>query len=376
MPLDTGGSAIARTDSRVSPRKKHLSKPVCSRRWAAVLVAVALICVAWSVRTTVLVHLYVESQPAATADVVCQPPTGVVSACDQWHQLPRAGCCSDSSWNGGHDDNSVNMAAETADPRANWKVLIVTLLGGTWVPENEVGATSMANKQRYARRHGYSVVNGAHLVNTTRRSQWSKPLIVAHYLRTRPDVDLLAFVDADTLFMRMDVPLVSFVHPELDTVVMASDFNGINSGVYMVRNTEWARRWFGGMWNVGPTPRHCSYYDQYAVQLLLGSTRCHAATRALPTQQEVEDARRHVRIVPQRVMNSYPASSVTTLRAARWAGRYEHGDFMVHLAGTWWQSKTRLFMAIAKRVTNRGKLCATLPVANRCREGLQVPAGD
>lgn len=164
-------------------------------------------------------------QPPPSPLIVLVPPTGVVTPAMQCEQLPRASgaastrpgntprCCrvADADLN---DDSAAREVAasagtDTGDPRSQWRVLLVTLLHGpTWRRGSEFGDASWDNKLRYAQRHGYELADGSGLVNASRHPAWSKALIVSHYLHTRRDVDVVAFFDADALFMRSDVPLV------------------------------------------------------------------------------------------------------------------------------------------------------------------------
>lgn len=310
-------------------------------------------------------------QPPPSPLIVLVPPTGVVTPAMQCEQLPRASgaastrpgntprCCrvADADLN---DDSAAREVAasagtDTGDPRSQWRVLLVTLLHGpTWRRGSEFGDASWDNKLRYAQRHGYELADGSGLVNASRHPAWSKALIVSHYLHTRRDVDVVAFFDADALFMRSDVPLVQYLHPTLDHVVMGTDWNGANSGVFLVRNTLWSRTFFASMWGVGPSPKHCGMWDQYAWHVRLNvNTKCDV--RGVASAAEVADARCHVRLVPQRVLNANVAFAFS-VKSRVIEGGYRHGDLLVHLASNtqmfgWHRAKHPLFLALAREAS-------------------------
>ena len=97
-------------------------------------------------------------------------------------------------------------------------------------------AASIANKQAYADTHGYDVIVDGDIIDETRPTSWSKLLAMRKYL---PYYDFLLYVDADTLVTNYDIKLEDIVDYGYDQV-LAADRNGLNCGVWLIRNTPWS----------------------------------------------------------------------------------------------------------------------------------------
>jgi hypothetical protein len=112
---------------------------------------------------------------------------------------------------------------------------------------SEMTRMSVLNKQRYAAKHGYElVVAGSEPgdINPARPPAWSKLLAMRRHL---PRFDFLLFTDVDTLVMNFDVTLDEMVarsgEESSSDLIFTEDWNGLNSGVFMLRNSSWTH-WF------------------------------------------------------------------------------------------------------------------------------------
>lgn len=113
-------------------------------------------------------------------------------------------------------------------------------------------------------------------------------------------------------------------------LVVTEDINGVNSGVFFVRQSEWSKNFLDVWWNQ-------TSFIQF------GSTKSgdNAAMYHLIDNLSPEEMQDHVRISSmQCLFNSYPWSptwrSIYRLVLSPqtiWRGTYSKGDFMVHLAG-------------------------------------------
>ncbi|CAL9087239.1 unnamed protein product [Musa textilis] len=198
-----------------------------------------------------------------------------------------------------------------------------------------VGKAVAGNKQAYAARMGYVLVDAGGMVDHSRPPSWSKILAVRSQL---PHYDWVFWNDADTMVMNPALSLESILyaaigHVNLDAspdLVVTEDTNGVNAGVFFVRRSEWSDKFLQTWWNQTSFVRFGSTKsgDNDALKHLL---------RTLPA----EELRAHVAVSPaQCLFNSYPW--VPTLKSlhrlftsprATWNGVYSDGDFLVHLAG-------------------------------------------
>ena len=180
-------------------------------------------------------------------------------------------------------------------------------------------AASIANKQMYADAHGYDVIVDGDVIDVTRPTSWSKLLAMRKYL---PYYDFLLYVDADTLVANADVKLEDIVDYGYDQI-LAADRNGLNCGVWLIRNTPWSLWFLDEMWAqtqlVNPSSFVLFHYEQRAMHHLYQSKVWRNAVKE-PAYLQANTVRARTKVVNACVFNSYPA----------W---YKKGDFIVHLAG-------------------------------------------
>ncbi|XP_008794285.2 probable alpha-1,6-mannosyltransferase MNN10 [Phoenix dactylifera] len=191
------------------------------------------------------------------------------------------------------------------------------------------------NKRAYAERMGYDFIDARRLVDPSRPPNWSKILAIRSHLR---HYDWLFWNDADTLVTNPDISLESILNVAIGysdlkaspDLVVTEDFNGVNSGVFFFRRSEWSEKFLDTWWNQTSFVRFGSTLsgDNAAMKHLIDS---------LPS----EELRDHVRVSPmQCLFNSYPwfptwknAHRLISSPLTTWRGAYSDGDFMVHLAG-------------------------------------------
>ncbi|KAJ4805642.1 hypothetical protein LUZ62_018208 [Rhynchospora pubera] len=208
---------------------------------------------------------------------------------------------------------------------------------GGWKRRSFVGMREAVwgNKRRYAERMGYDFVDATELVDPSRPPNWSKILAVRSCLRV---YDWVFWNDADTVITNLDVALETILFgligygdvkltPDL---VVTEDLNGVNSGVFFMRKSDWSERFLQKWW------------DQTSF-IQFGSTKSgdNAALRHLIDSLPDEESQLHILISPMQCLcNSYPwfpsLKSLYRLLISpqkTWQGVYSDGDFIVHLAG-------------------------------------------
>eukprot|EP00208_Stichococcus_sp_RCC1054_P005833 CAMPEP_0206142774 /NCGR_PEP_ID=MMETSP1473-20131121/18136_1 /ASSEMBLY_ACC=CAM_ASM_001109 /TAXON_ID=1461547 /ORGANISM="Stichococcus sp, Strain RCC1054" /LENGTH=1052 /DNA_ID=CAMNT_0053537897 /DNA_START=385 /DNA_END=3544 /DNA_ORIENTATION=+ len=111
-------------------------------------------------------------------------------------------------------------------------------------------ALGVANKQDYARRHGWEVHLSAENVDPTAIGNFNKMAFIKKMLNDTPraDAEWIWWTDADTLITDMAFEFPFHRYAEYDLVVWGQkeriqdgDLEGINCGVMMFRNSAWSR---------------------------------------------------------------------------------------------------------------------------------------
>jgi len=172
-----------------------------------------------------------------------------------------------------------------------------------------------ANKQEYARRHGYTYIVHREAAEGLWDKRWTKVKALQENLQ---NFDWVFWTDLDSVIVEKDVRLEEFIDWHYD-IVISEDGQTINNGMFFLKNSEFSF-WFLQRWWASCDPDSHTWFDQDGMELVL--------------QNELKLARRdplhsHVKLVPQCAFNSYPFFE----GANGLHGVYMYGDFAVHLAG-------------------------------------------
>lgn len=219
--------------------------------------------------------------------------------------------------------SKVNPAAETSAPllelgvKRGTRFAILTLCDAN---AGYICTASAANKRQYATLHGYDLIVSTEVADRSRPAAWSKILEVRKHL---PQYDWLMFIDVDTLIMNPEVRLEDIADDSVDQVI-AADHNGVNSGVWLVRNTPWMMWFLDELWAQEQLVRgpYLFHYEQRAFHHLFRTEPWvkQASLWGSKPYGNSADVRAHSKIVNQCVFNTM----------LPW---YVSGDFVVHLAG-------------------------------------------
>uniref|UniRef100_A0A7S2WUX7 Nucleotide-diphospho-sugar transferase domain-containing protein n=1 Tax=Rhizochromulina marina TaxID=1034831 RepID=A0A7S2WUX7_9STRA len=231
---------------------------------------------------------------------------------------------------------------------------------GMW--SSQLSQDSLENKRQYAQRHGYDlVVARGKDIDRSRPAAWSKFKAMRKHL---PRYDYLLYTDADTIVMNQEVKLESLVGDGSADVIITEDWNGVNTGVFMLRNSTWTYWFLREAWGLqGSEQEHMALhdrsaggmkypfeYEQRAVHYLLQTEiwterhlpRYRPAITFEGALQTSETMWRHVQLLPQCALNSYmlyPSFFRRGYVSAQWVA----GDFVVHMAGHKGSNKQQLF---------------------------------
>lgn len=190
---------------------------------------------------------------------------------------------------------------------------------------------SIQNKRAYCALHGYTLLLAdGHMIDRSRPAAWSKVLALRHFL---PSYDWIVYMDTDTLVMNPDIKIETLIDERYD-VVISEDWNGVNTGVFLTRNSTWSWWLLDELWKQRQlvSGYYPFEYEQRAFHLLLQTPLWRA--RGLEKYHGASEIRQHFKIIPQCAMNSYMLSPFRTLTGASvTTSQYVPGDFVVHMAG-------------------------------------------
>lgn len=165
------------------------------------------------------------------------------------------------------------------------------------------------SKRDYCQKHGYDFIFCEAQVDPSRSIYWSKLLLALQVLETDA-YQWIVWLDADTIIMNQDIPLEDIIDKNVNFSI-GKDWNGINSGVFYLRSCEWSRQFLTDVYSRTDCLSH-HWPEQIAMA------------------REIEENPEYgplVKIVPQRLFNSYPHETSSSL-----ASTYQPGDFLIHFA--------------------------------------------
>ena len=184
----------------------------------------------------------------------------------------------------------------------NPRFAVVTLHDKSMARVGKVTATIV---REYAATHRYEFICHKRPIDPARHPAWNKIVALRNVLEKR-DLTWALWIDADAVVMNHRIPAETLIPRNVD-VVFASDFNGLNSGIFMVRRCAWSLKFldtllFLGDINHDPDGMGMKW-EQNTIKHVLKNFSGFAE---------------HVALLPERQMNS----SVNS---------FEPGDFVLHL---------------------------------------------
>jgi hypothetical protein len=180
-----------------------------------------------------------------------------------------------------------------------------------------LGTLTAPNKADYCRRHGYAWLPFREGFDSSRPVAWSKILFLRRHLA---DYDWLMWSDVDSAITNPALGLESLVKRAGDLLI-TRDGTGLNSGSFLIRNCAWSHRFLQAAWE-------CPDTDDYRRHFEITTDRMWE-NRAFLLLAPAPAHRAHVRVIPQRQLNSYPPE----FSAPHPGSAHAEGDFVVHLPG-------------------------------------------
>lgn len=132
------------------------------------------------------------------------------------------------------------------------KIGIILLYGrsaaGGW--DEDIMKKVLHNRYSYASHHGYDVINCNDLIDRTRPVAWSKFLALLHYLLF---YDYMMYIDMDVVIMQPSITIESLIFATEKSadadLILQADWNGLNTGIFLAKNTTWTRDFLQLAWN-------------------------------------------------------------------------------------------------------------------------------
>ena len=294
-------------------------------------------------------------------------------------------------------------------PKAKPKIALVAVmdrrpdadLAGSNTPafkrlSNKLMSQSLEQQRAYASFWGYDHVlwEGQEAKNTAllkgRPVAWGKLLALQEALET---YDYALYLDLDLAIVQPMLSLEGFVgrlEEEGKDLLVAEDGNGVNTGVMLLRKSEWSQWFLGELWRVGESLVDCDcifYYEQRVFHHALQTEQWRKGykwwTRHIPligwfrnplrghppgpTLQSLpllhpnytpvasaDEIWKHVELAPQCAFNS--------------VNSFTDSEFIVHFAGQKGRRKEKLMEHYGRLAQERLEKVA-MPLRERLREG-------
>ncbi len=187
------------------------------------------------------------------------------------------------------------------------KIAIVTLFTEEIADYGEIGA---ANKQAYARRHGYDCFIYRERLDGSRHPAWSKLGAIKRHL---PNYDWVFWTDADSLVMNGEqtLELIIVGHEDKDMILTWEvGSSSVNTGEWLIRNTAWSAAALYAIGHATCPNMRPEWFEQGALNAWLAADKTRWS---------------HLAALHPRVMNSTPAVARFSYLSV-----WRYGDFIIH----------------------------------------------
>ena len=230
---------------------------------------------------------------------------------------------------------------------------------------------SIHNHRAYALIHNYSYFYYNEQLNPSRPPQWAKISIIRHILALPRKFDWLLWLDSDAIILKLGKSVENILdHFNVSInvkLVFSGDTNAMNTGVMLLRRSDWVLNALKEVWDIGETlslnPKVGMGYDNAAFSMFLAGCNSSSSYEQLrlcfnasdlgatsnSSKLRIENADpeiyrlmlspqvlTHVLPVPHKLFNCY---------------RTEDAKFVVHFAGYHERTKSRRMAVAMRRVT-------------------------
>lgn len=188
------------------------------------------------------------------------------------------------------------------------KIALLTLVLGS-EEYRKIVKYGHLGKELYAKKHGYDFRCDEDTWDKSRPYAWSKVQLILKCLRENK-YDYVVWIDADTHIMNDEKCLEDFISSLSNDrdILLAQDYEKINSGVMFIKNSDWSKSFFEQVYNKTEYLHHSNWEQEAIIHMYANNEMdCKEHITALTPDKQTE-------------FNSYYFM-------------YKHGQFLVHLAG-------------------------------------------
>lgn len=171
--------------------------------------------------------------------------------------------------------------------------------------------SAAVSKEMYSKKNGYDFIYIKETMDSTRKPHWTKIKALQKHLK---DYDWIFHSDADAHIMNYDIKLEDIIkkYGKKSFMLISEDKNMINSGNFLLKNTELAHKFLNDVYaSYPPKPIQMGQMvmrlnDQYGIYV----------------NYKKKEYKKKIKTIPQRVFNSYPCACC--------GDKYIAGDFLIH----------------------------------------------
>lgn len=187
-------------------------------------------------------------------------------------------------------------------------------------------ALCTVSQKQHAKKHGYTRFDDNFPFNSNRDYPWAKIKLLENHLA---DWDWLVWIDGDVLITNQDCKIEKFIEliQPNKFMMIGEDFQGINSGVFFIRNCLLAHEFIKDVWmwdGYGGAP----FFEQTAIDFFIH------------TPKYASD----IQIVPHKYVSIFNAYDPRMDSQVHW----KPGDFCIHFAGVRPKTTPEVFHQIQK----------------------------
>ena len=188
---------------------------------------------------------------------------------------------------------------------------------------NELSAITWPNKVEYAKRHGYDhyLKTEETMLNNGLVIGFEKIYYILNMLSHHEDYDWIWHVGCDTLVMNYEKKIEDVISLATndESFIVATDWNGINMDSFLVKNSPKGKKLLEDCFASHVLYNHRWFFEQQFFW------------------DNYETLKQHIKIVPQRTMNSFLAKELypqeNPFDTLGTSSQYVDGDLLLHLPG-------------------------------------------
>jgi hypothetical protein len=159
------------------------------------------------------------------------------------------------------------------------KFAVCSLAMGSDYKRSVVGCS--LSQARHAQKHGYDRITEELPFDSVRRElQWSKIPLIQKYLSS---YDYIVWIDGDVLITNQERPIDDFIalmRPD-EFLLIGRDFQGLNSGVFIIKNCTKAHEFLKEVWEFQGFDRQL-FHEQTAIDHLIKEDRYSQGVQTIP----------------------------------------------------------------------------------------------